>query len=138
MGLQTSSAPSVLLLTPPLRTSLLSPMVSFDLLPLHLSGSGRVSQETDISGSCQQALLTSHLDLVSVYGMDLQVGQSLDSLSFSLCSTLCLWNSSNSILLPLLRKTKVSTLWSSFFLNFMWSVNCTLAIPSFGLISTYH
>jgi hypothetical protein len=35
------------------------------------------------------------------------------------------------ILFPLLRRTKVSTLWSSFFLNFMWSVNCILGIPNF-------
>jgi hypothetical protein len=33
------------------------------------------------------------LGLVVVYGMDLQVGQSLDSRSFSLCSELCLCNS---------------------------------------------
>jgi hypothetical protein len=31
--------------------------------------------------------------LVVVYGMDPQVGQSLDGHSFSLCSTLCLCNS---------------------------------------------
>ena len=37
-----------------------------------------------------------------------------------------------SILFPLLRKTEVSTLWSSIFLSFMWSVNCILGIPSFG------
>jgi hypothetical protein len=29
---------------------------------------------------------------------------------------------------PLLRKTEASTLWSSFFLSFMWSVNCILGI----------
>jgi hypothetical protein len=27
------------------------------------------------------------------------------------------------ILFPLLRRTKASTFWSSFFLSFMWSVN---------------
>jgi hypothetical protein len=37
--------------------------------------------------------------------------------------------SSVSILLPILRRTEVSTLWSSFFLNFMWSVNCIMGIP---------
>jgi hypothetical protein len=35
------------------------------------------------------------------------------------------------ILLPLLRRTKVSILWSSFFLSFIWSVNCILGTPSF-------
>jgi hypothetical protein len=36
---------------------LLSPMVGFEHLPLYLSGSGRASHKTSISGSCQQALL---------------------------------------------------------------------------------
>jgi hypothetical protein len=35
------------------------------------------------------------------------------------------------ILFTLLRRNKVSTLWSSFFFSFMWSVNCILGIPSF-------
>jgi hypothetical protein len=34
----------------------ISPMVDCKHLPLYLSGSGRASQETAISGSCQQAL----------------------------------------------------------------------------------
>jgi hypothetical protein len=38
----------------------LSPMVGCDLLPLFLSGSGRTSQETAISGSCQEALSSIH------------------------------------------------------------------------------
>ncbi|CRH48747.1 Uncharacterised protein [Chlamydia trachomatis] len=43
----------------------------------------------------------------------------------------------------LLRRTEASTLWSSFFLSFMWSVNCILGIPSFGAnmhlsVSAYH
>jgi hypothetical protein len=29
------------------------------------------------------------------------------------------------ILFPFLRRIKISTLWSSFFLRFMWFVNCT-------------
>jgi hypothetical protein len=35
------------------------------------------------------------------------------------------------ILFPLLRRTKVFILWSSFFLSFMWSVNCILGFLSF-------
>jgi hypothetical protein len=35
------------------------------------------------------------------------------------------------ILFPLLIRIKVSTLWSSFFLSFMWFVNCILGILSF-------
>jgi hypothetical protein len=57
MGLQTSSALSVLSLTPPLGNPMLSPMVGSKHPPLYLSGSGRASQETAIMGSSQQALL---------------------------------------------------------------------------------
>jgi hypothetical protein len=35
------------------------------------------------------------------------------------------------ILFPLLRRIKVSTLWSSFFLRFMCIVNCIVGILSF-------
>jgi hypothetical protein len=38
----------------------ISPMGSCELLPLYLPGSGKASQETAISGSCQQALLGIH------------------------------------------------------------------------------
>jgi hypothetical protein len=36
-----------------------------------------------------------------------------------------------SILFPLLRSSEVSTLWSSFYLSFIWSVNCVLGILNF-------
>jgi len=75
----------------------LSSIVGCKHPPLYLSGSGRASQETAILGSCQHALLGIH-DIVSfcylcVGGIP-QVGQSLDDLSFNLCSTLCLHISS--------------------------------------------
>jgi hypothetical protein len=35
------------------------------------------------------------------------------------------------ILFPFLRRTETLTRWSSFFLSFMWSVNCILGILSF-------
>ena len=46
------------------------------------------------------------------------------------------------VLFPLLRRTEISTLWS-FFLSFMWFVNCILGIPSFWVnihlsVSAYH
>jgi hypothetical protein len=52
-------------------------------------------------------------------------------------------NPSMGILFPLLRKVKVSTLWSSFFLSFMCFVNCILGILSFWAnihlsVSAYH
>jgi hypothetical protein len=40
--------------------SMLSPMVGCEHPPLYLSGSGRASQETSISGSCQQELFGIH------------------------------------------------------------------------------
>jgi hypothetical protein len=55
MGMQTPSALSVPSPTPPLETPELSPMAGCNLPPLYLSGSGRVSQETVISGFHQQA-----------------------------------------------------------------------------------
>jgi hypothetical protein len=47
------------------------------------------------------------------------------------------------ILFPLLRRIKVSTLWSSFFLSFMHFVNCIFGIPNFWsniylTVSAYH
>jgi hypothetical protein len=47
------------------------------------------------------------------------------------------------ILCPLLGRTEASTLWSSFFLSFIWSVSCIMGIPSFLSkihlsVSTYH
>jgi hypothetical protein len=39
---------------------LFSPMVGREHPPLYMSDSGRASQETNISGSCQQALLGIH------------------------------------------------------------------------------
>jgi hypothetical protein len=46
-------------------------------------------------------------------------------------------------LFPLLSRTEASTLWSSFFLNFIWSISCIVGIPSFLpnihlSVSTYH
>jgi hypothetical protein len=84
------------------------------------------------------------LGLVTVYGMDPQVGQSLDGLSFSLCSPLCLCNFSHGYFVPPSKKDwSIHTLWSSFFLSFMWSVNCILGILNFWAnihlsVSAYH
>jgi hypothetical protein len=48
-----------------------------------------------------------------------------------------------SILLHFLRRTEAPTLWFSFILSFIWSVNYILGIPSFGAniplsVSAYH
>jgi hypothetical protein len=47
------------------------------------------------------------------------------------------------ILIPLLRRIEVSTLWSSFFLSLMWYVDCNLGIQNFWAnihlsVSAYH
>jgi hypothetical protein len=64
MGLQTPSVLSVLSLTPPLGTpigdAIVSLVVGCDHLLLFLSRSGRASQETAISNSCQHVLLSIH------------------------------------------------------------------------------
>jgi hypothetical protein len=62
---------------------------------LCLSGIGIASQETAISGSCQQnrAGICNSVGLVVFCGMDPQVGQCLDCPSFCLSPKLCLCNS---------------------------------------------
>ena len=62
--------------------------------------------------------------LVTVYGMNSQVGQSLDCLSFS---TLYLHICSCEYFIPLLRRTEAPTLWSSFFFSFIYMV-CELYV----------
>jgi hypothetical protein len=114
----------------------LNPMVSYEHLLLYLTGTGRDSQETAISGSCQKALVGIHN---SVWVWWLYMGWILrwGSLWMVLPSVsaphFVFVTPSMVILFPLLRRTEVSTLCSSFFLSFMWFVNCILGVP----ISTY-
>ena len=72
----------------------LSPVDGCEHPLLYLSSTGRASQETAISGSCQQALLAS--TIVSVFGnciWDGSPGRAVSGwFSFSLCSTLFLCN----------------------------------------------
>jgi hypothetical protein len=58
MGFQSPSAPSALTPNFSIGVLLLGPVVGFEHLHLYWSGSGRASQETAVSGSCQQALLS--------------------------------------------------------------------------------
>jgi hypothetical protein len=83
------------------------------------------------------------LGLATVYGMNCQWGSFW--MAFSLVYTPCFVSvfPTLSIFFPLLKRIKVPTHWSSFFLSFMWSVNCILAIPSFCAniylsVSAYH
>jgi hypothetical protein len=120
----------------------LSPMFDCEHPPLYLPGSGKASKETGISGSCQQALL----------GISNSVG-----VWFLYMGWISRWGSlwmvsalhvvsvfpPMSNLIPPLRRTEASTLWSTYFLSFMWSVNCILGIPSILAnmhlsVSAYH
>jgi len=133
MGLQTPSAPSVLsrgphsllvficlcicqALAQPLRRQLYQAPVSMQFLATSILSS---------FGGC------------IIYGLDPQVGHSewpfLQSLLQTLSPYPLLWI----FLFHLLRRTEETTLWSSFFLSFMWSVDCIWLIQTFGLISTY-
>jgi hypothetical protein len=125
---------------------MLSLMAGCEHLPLYLSGSRRASQETAISGSCQQALLgirnivwawLLYMGWIPRWGSLWMAFPSVSAPYF-----VCIF-APVSILFPLLRRTDTSTLWSSFFLSFMRSVNCILGILSFWAnshlsVSTYH
>jgi hypothetical protein len=97
---------------------------------LYLSGTGIASQQIVISGSCQQNLAGI---CNSVWVWWLFMGW--DSLWMVLPSV----SAPNfvsvtppmDILFLILRRNKVSTLWSSFFLTFMCFANCILGILSF-------
>ena len=98
---------------------------------LYSSGTGRVSQETDISFSYQQALVGIHN---SVWAWCLYMGWIPRLGSFwmviPLVSALNFVSVTPSmvILFPLLRRNEVSTLWSFFFLIFLSFTNCILDI----------
>jgi hypothetical protein len=129
MGLQTPSAPSVFSLNSFIWDPVLSPMVGCQQPRLYLSGSVRASQETALSGSCQEALVDIHN---SVWVWCLYMGwiPRWGSLCMAFPSVSAPHFVYLEYFVPLLRSTEASTLWSSFFLNFMWSVNCILGIPS--------
>jgi hypothetical protein len=110
------------------------------------AGSDRVFQETAISGSCQQALLGIHNNVwvwwlymgsIPRWGSLCLAFPSVSALHFvSIFATM-------NIFFPFLRRTEAPTLWSSFFLSFIWSVNCILGIPRFWAnidfsVSAYH
>ena len=111
-----------------------SPMVGWQQPPLYMSGTGRSSQETAISASCQHSLVGIHNRVwiwrlyVVIYP---QVGETMDGLSFTLCYILHGCVSLHWYFVPASKNDQSSILWSSFFLSFMWSVNWILGIPRF-------
>jgi hypothetical protein len=113
---------------------------------LYLSGTGRATQETDISGSCQQALVGFHnsvwvwwlfMGWIPSWGSLWMVIPSVSAPHFVSVTP------SVGILFLLLRRIEVYTLWSSFFLSFMCFANCILSIANFWAnihlsVSAYH
>jgi hypothetical protein len=102
---------------------------------LHLPGTGIASLETAISGSCQQNLVGIcngvwvwwlFMGFIPRWGSLWMVLPSVSAPNFVSVTP------SVGILFPLLRRTEVSTLWSSFFLSFMSFTNCILGILSFS------
>jgi hypothetical protein len=124
---------------------MLSPMYGCEHPLLHLSGTGRASQETAISGSCQQALVAIcnsvwvwwlYMEWIPRWGSLWMVILSVSATHFVSVTPYI------GILFPLLRRIKVSTLWSSF-LSFMCFANFILGILNFWvnihlLVSAYH
>jgi hypothetical protein len=107
----------------------LSPMHGCEHPLLYLSGTSRASQETAISGSSQQALLGIYnsvwvwwlyMGWILRWGSHWMVIPSVSALHFVSVTP------SMDILIPFLRRSKVSTLWSSFFLSFICFGNCYL------------
>ena len=113
---------------------------------LYLPGTGIASQETAISGSCQQNLAGIcnsvwvwwlYMGWIPRWGSLWMVIPSVSAPHFVSVTP------SMGILFPLLRRIEVSTLWSSFFLSFMCFANCILGILSFWAnihlsVSAYH
>jgi hypothetical protein len=106
MGLQTPSAPSVLSLTPPLGA-----LHSFHWLDVSICLCICQALAESLRRQLHQAPLSKHFlsptmvsGLVTVYGMNPQVGQPLDGLSFSLCSILCPHICSREYFVPLSKK----------------------------------
>jgi hypothetical protein len=76
-------------------------------------------------------LASTSLSLITVYGMELKVGSLRVAFLLVFAPHFVSVSTPMGILLPLLRRTKVSKLWSLFLLSIMWSVICILGIPSF-------
>ena len=145
MGLQTPSIPSVLFLTP-----LLGTLCSVQLLAVSICLSLCKALAGPLRRQPYQAPFSMHFlasTIVSGFGNciwnESPVGQSLAGLSFSLCFTLYLHICSCEYFVLLLIRTNASILWSSFFLSFMWSVNCILVIWRLWVnihlsVSAYH
>ena len=106
MGLQKPSALFFFLFSYSIGNPVLSTVVDWKYPPLCLSGTDRAPQETGISVSSQQTIVSiySFLDLVTVHVIYPQVGQSLDHIPFSLCPTFFSVTTPIGILVPSSKK----------------------------------
>ena len=109
--------------------SVFHPIAECEHPPMCLPGTGIASQETAISGSFQQNLATVCTG-VSVWKLIMGWIPRYGSLYmvhplFSAPNFVSVTHSMG-VLFPILRSGKVSTLWSSFFLNFMRLASCIL------------
>jgi hypothetical protein len=113
---------------------------------LYLPGIGIASQEIAISGSCQQNLsgICNSVWVWWLYmGWITRWGILWMVLSTVSAPTFVFVTPSMGILFPILRRNKVSTLSSSFFLSLMCFANCILGSLSFWVnihlsVSAYH
>jgi hypothetical protein len=134
MGLQTPSAPPDISLTPPLGTPCLAQWLAGSI---HLCICQALAEP--LMGQLYPAPVSKHFlvsIIVSGFGdfiLDGSPGGCSLWMAFSSVSAPHFVSVSPpmSILFPLLRSTEAPTLWSPFFLRFMWSVNCILGIPNF-------
>jgi hypothetical protein len=124
----------------------LHPIDLCEHLLLYLTGTGIASQETAISGSCLQNLAGISNSIwvwwlfmgwIPGWGSHWMVLPSISALNIVSVTP------SMGILLPLLRRNEVSTLWSSLFLSFMSFANFILGILCFWAnihlsVNAYH
>jgi hypothetical protein len=105
----------------------LCPMDGCEHPLLYLLGTGRASQETALSGSCQLALVGIRnsvwvwwlfMGWIPRWGSLCMAIPSVSSRNFVSVTPFM------GILFPLLRRIEVSTLWSSFFFSLMCFANC--------------
>jgi hypothetical protein len=113
---------------------------------LCLPGPGIASHEAAISGSCQLNL-AGICNSVWVWWLFMgwipRWGNLWMVHPFVSAPNIVSVTPSMGILFPILRRNKISTLWSSFFLSFMCFANCILGILSFWAnihlsVSAYH
>jgi hypothetical protein len=110
MGFQIPSAPLVLSLTPPLGTPCsvqwLAASICLYICQALAEPLRRQLYQAPFSKHFLASTIVSGFDDSTVYGMDPQVGQFLNSLSFSLCSTHCLHIWSHEYFIPHSKKDR--------------------------------